>query len=173
APVADQVAQSFEKSLRNLRTGYVDGLVLHSPLRDGRQTLEAWRALESIANTGGARQIGISNCYSLDLLRSLCDAAAVAPAIVQNRFYRDTGYDSGIRAFCRDRGIVYQSFWTLTANPHLLADPVVAEIASRLDRTPAQVLFRYLTQQGVVPLTGTTSIEHMREDLAIFEFELD
>lgn len=173
APLEEQVAQSFEVSLKNLRTTYVDGLVLHSPLPDGEQTLAAWRALEAIADSGCARQLGISNCYSPELLAALYRSARVKPAVVQNRFFRETGYDAQIRAFCRERGIVYQSFWTLTANPHLLAAAALRGIAARRGRTPAQVLFRYLTQQDVVPLTGTTSAEHMREDLALFEFELD
>ena len=59
-----------------------------------------------------------------------------------------------------------------TAGHILLASAAIRTPASRLQRTPAQVFFRYLTQQGVVPLTGTTSVAHMREDLAIFEFEL-
>lgn len=173
ASIAEQVEQSFAVSLLNLRTDHLDGLVLHSPLRDEAATVQAWRALERIAVRGGARRIGISNCYSLELLRALHDAATFKPSIVQNRFYRKTGYDRAIRAFCREHGIVYQSFWTLTANPHLLADAVLRRIAARYRRTPQQVLFRYLTQQDVVPLTGTTSEQHMREDLAIFEFELD
>lgn len=172
APIGEQVGQSFAVSLENLQTTYVDGLVLHSPLPDAEQTLAAWQALEAIAEQGGTRQLGISNCYSPQLLEALYDAARVKPAVVQNRFFRQTGYDADIRAYCRARGIVYQSFWTLTANPHLLADVVLCAIASRRGKTPAQVLFRYLTQQDVVPLTGTTSAEHMREDLAIFEFEL-
>lgn len=172
AAVADQVAQSFERSLENLQTDYLDGLVLHSPLADRASTLEAWRALESIVERGGARAIGISNCYSLELLRSLYGPARIKPSIVQNRFHRATGYDRELRAFCRDRGIVYQSFWTLTANGHLLALPEMRAIAAGHGRTPAQVLFRYLTQQDVVPLTGTTNLEHMREDLSIFAFAL-
>lgn len=72
----------------------------------------------------------------------------------------------------RKYGITYQSFWTLTANPHLLASAAVAELAAKYQRTAAQVLDRYLSQSGVVPLTGTRSATHMREDLAIFEFEL-
>jgi diketogulonate reductase-like aldo/keto reductase len=96
----------------------------------------------------------------------------VKPAVVQNRFHREARYDVGIRSFCRARGIVYQSFWTLSANPHLLTAPALRAIAASHERTPAQILFRYLTQQHVVPLTGTTSIEHMREDLAIFTFTL-
>jgi diketogulonate reductase-like aldo/keto reductase len=167
-----QIAQSFATSLENLQTDYVDCLVLHSPLRSFAQTLAAWRAFETIAASGGARRLGISNCYSLDALESLFESANVKPAVVQNRFYRETGYDAGIRAFCRARGIVYQSFWTLTANPQLLASAAIRTIAARHARTPAQVLFRYLAQHDVVPLTGTTSTEHMREDLAIFEFAL-
>lgn len=173
APLGEQVQQSFEVSLENLQTAYLDGLVLHSPLADGEQTLAAWQALEAVAAHGGARQLGISNCYSLELLEALYRAARVKPAVVQNRFFRETRYDAEIRAFCREHGIVYQSFWTLTANPHLLAGALLQGIASRRGRTPVQALFRYLTQQDVVPLTGTTSAEHMREDLAIFDFELD
>lgn len=172
APIGEQVVQSFAASLENLRTDYLDGLVLHSPLEDAASTLEAWRALETIVARGGARQIGISNCYSLEFLRALDEAASVKPAIVQNRFYRETRYDQALRAYCRERGIVYQSFWTLTANPNLLGHSTIRGLAERHARTPAQVLFRYLTQQDVVPLTGTTSVAHMREDLAIFEFEL-
>jgi diketogulonate reductase-like aldo/keto reductase len=172
APIAAQVAQSFEVSQRNLGTSYVDSLVLHSPLATDAETLTAWRAFEAIAERGDARQLGISNCYSLKSLESLYRAARVKPAVVQNRFHKATGYDVGIRTFCRAHGIVYQSFWTLTANRHVLESAPIQTIASRHGRTPAQVLFRYLTQQGIVPLTGTTSIAHMREDLAIFAFTL-
>jgi diketogulonate reductase-like aldo/keto reductase len=173
APIAEQVEQSFAVSLANLGVAQLDGLVLHSPLRSRDATLAVWRALEGIVARGGARQIGISNCYSLELLRALYEAAAIKPAIVQNRFYRDTGYDKDLRAYCRERGIVYQSFWTLSANPQLLSHPTLRAIASRHARTPEQTLFRYLTQCDVVPLTGTRSERHMREALAILEFELD
>jgi len=92
--------------------------------------------------------------------------------VVQNRFHADTGYDREIRAFCRQHRLIYQSFWTLTANPHILAQTAVTSLASKHRRTPAQILFRYLTQIEVVPLTGTRSETHMREDLDVFEFEL-
>ncbi|MBX5461051.1 MAG: aldo/keto reductase [Steroidobacteraceae bacterium] len=172
ASIATQVEQSFAVSLRNLRTAYVDSLLLHSPYPREAHTVEAWRAMEGIVDRGGAKQIGISNCYSLRTLRALYDASRIKPAVLQNRFYAETDYDVALRAFCRERRIVYQSFWTLTANPHLLADETVRLLAMKHGRTPAQVLFRYLTQVDVVPLTGTTSEAHMREDLAIFEFEL-
>jgi diketogulonate reductase-like aldo/keto reductase len=172
APLAAQVAQSFQSSLRNLQTDYVDCLVLHSPMPSTQQLAEVWSALESVVESGGARQLGISNCYSLAYLEALHRSARIRPAVVQNRFYAETRYDREIRAFCRQHGIIYQSFWTLTANPHALAHEKIKAPARRHRRTPAQVLFRWLTQEGVVPLTGTTSEAHMREDLAIFDFEL-
>jgi len=172
APLPTQVQQSFAVSLRNLQTGYLDGLVLHGPLPTAAQTLEVWHAMESLVAGGGVRQLGVSNFYHLGALTALYDAARIKPRIVQNRFYADTGYDQDIRRFCRARRMVYQSFWTLSANPQVLAHAAVKAMASEHRRTPAQILFRYLTQRGVVPLTGTRSETHMREDLAIFEFEL-
>jgi diketogulonate reductase-like aldo/keto reductase len=172
ASLAQQVAQSFECSLRNLQTSYLDSLILHSPLADEAETLTAWRAMEGLVDAGHVRQLGLSNCYSLAQFQALHAAARVKPAVLQNRFYDKTGHDRELRAFCLAQGISYQSFWTLTANPHLLAHPVMAALAEAQGRTAAQVLYRYLTQRGVVPLTGTTSAQHMREDLAIFEFAL-
>ena len=172
APLAEQVRQSFAVSLRNLRTDYLDCLVLHSPLPSAGQTLEVWRTLESLVDAGGVRQLGISNCYRIEQLEALYQSARFKPAVIQNRFYAETGYDREIRAFCRQHGLIYQSFWTLTANPQVLAHRIVRELASKYRRTPAQILFRYLTQNGIVPLTGTRSETHMREDLGIFEFEL-
>ena len=172
APLPQQVHQSFAASLRNLRTNYLDCLILHSPLASPKQTQEAWRAMESLAAGGDVRQLGISNCYSLEQLKALFDSARIKPAVVQNRLYADTGYDREIRTYCKKRQIIYQSFWTLTANPHVLAHATIAVLARKYRRTRAQIFFRYLTQSGVVPLTGTRSEAHMREDLAIFDFEL-
>lgn len=170
--LAEQVAQSFETSRRNLRTDYLDCLVLHSPLPDEGQMSEVWQAMEHIVRQGGARQLGLSNCYRPEELARIYGATSVKPAVLQNRYYAKTHYDATIREFCLEHHIIYQSFWTLTANPEILAQETVQALASTYRRTPAQILFRYLTQIGIVPLTGTSSPEHMSEDLAIFAFEL-
>ncbi|QPK64700.1 aldo/keto reductase [Methylomonas sp. LL1] len=172
AVLAEQVSQSFQASLRNLQTDYLDCLVLHSPLADRQQLLEVWRAMEGIFQAGGAKQLGISNCYEPEVFKFLYQAATVKPAVIQNRFYADTDHDRDIRQFCRQQGVIYQSFWTLTANPKILADTVIQDLATTYQRSSAQIFFRYLTQIGIVPLTGTSSVDHMRADLAIFEFKL-
>ncbi len=172
SPLSIQVAQSFSSSQKNLGTHYVDSLVLHSPLSSMSQTIEVWRAMEAIYHQGGAKMLGISNCYRLEILQALCENSTIQPSVVQNRFYRDTFYDAELRQWCKHRGLIYQSFWTLTANPHILENSTTQKIAKKYDKTPAQVFFRFLTQLGVVPLTGTKSEVHMREDLGIFSFEL-
>jgi len=172
APLADQVVQSIAVSLLNLQTDYLDCVLLHSPMPTRAQTLSVWRTFETFVGAGQVRQLGISNCYDLSDLKFLFDSAGVKPAIIQNRFYADTHYDREIRAYCDDNHIIYQSFWTLSANPHLLEHHTVTTIASTHQRSTAQILFRFLTQLGVVPLTGTKSESHMRQDLDILDFEL-
>lgn len=172
APVDEQVRQSFEVSRKNLQTEYIDSLVLHSPLFPHSLLFKAWRSMEAIYNTGGAHQLGISNCYDINVMKQLYADAAVKPAVLQNRFYRDTDYDAVLRDWCSRNDIVYQSFWTLTANPHILASTTVRSIAENRHKTEAQIFFRYLTQVGIIPLTGTCSEHHMSEDLSIFDFEL-
>jgi diketogulonate reductase-like aldo/keto reductase len=172
AELGQQVEQSFQTSLANLKTDYLDCLVLHSPLADRSQLLTVWRAMEALCLQGGVRQLGISNCYDPALLAFLHGRSEIKPAVVQNRFYADTGYDREIRAFCLDHDMSYQSFWSLTANPGVLASAEIKKLAAKYRRSPAQVFFRYLHQIGIVPLTGTTSMQHMREDLAMLEFQL-
>jgi diketogulonate reductase-like aldo/keto reductase len=170
ASIAEQVEQSFAVSLRNLGVDTLDSLILHSPYPEDSDTLEAWGAMERLFDQGLVRQLGVSNCYEPKRFERLWRAARIKPAALQNRFHAKTQYDQALRAFCRDKNIVYQSFWTLTANPHILAAPAVTEIAEKYGRTSAQVFFHYLTQSGMACLTGTSSPEHMAQDLAIFDF---
>ena len=172
ASLSQQVAQSFEMSLRNLRTDYLDGLLLHSPYSADEDTLAVWRAMERLYDQGGVRQLGVSNFYDLPRLEALYRNARTKPAVIQNRFYAKTRYDRDIRAFCKKSGLVYQSFWTLTANPEVLAAPAMSELAAKHGRSPAQLFFRYLTQMDIVCLTGTSSKEHLQQDLSIFEIRL-
>jgi diketogulonate reductase-like aldo/keto reductase len=172
APLPQQITQSVAASLKHLQTDYLDCVLLHSPMPTMRQTLVAWRALETLIDAGVIRQLGVSNCYGLEELKVLNESARIKPAVVQNRFYADTNYDHDLRVYCDQQQIIYQSFWTLSANPQLLAHRTISTLASIHNRTAAQILFRYLAQIGVVPLTGTRSEIHMRQDLGIFDFAL-
>jgi diketogulonate reductase-like aldo/keto reductase len=170
ASLAEQISQSCQRSLQNLQVNVLDCLVLHSPLASFNETQLAWRAMELLQVSGLVKQLGISNCYDNAFFTKLYSQAEIKPAILQNRFYAETGYDQTLRQFCLEHNIIYQSFWTLTANPHVLSNVDLLAIAQKYQRSAAQVLFRYLTQIGIVPLTGTTSPVHMAEDLQVEDF---
>lgn len=172
ADLGKQIRQSLQTSLKNLKVDVIDSLVIHSPMPTMEETLEAWQVMEEFVDKGIVRQLGISNCYHFEFFKYLFEVSRIKPAVIQNRFYAQSGYDLDIRQFCLEHAVLYQSFWTLTANPHILASKEIWELANNYNRTPAQIFFRYLNQIGIVPLTGTTSLEHMHQDLEIFEFKL-
>ena len=174
APVERQVTQSFESSLSHLGTDYLDSYVLHGPSsRSGLRAADwqAWRAMEALAQAGKVRFLGISN-VSLEQLEALYAEAAIRPRFVQNRCYAKTGWDRAVRALCRAQGSVYQGFSLLTANRAELTSSVAQGIARRTGRPIAQVVFRFCQLLGILPLTGTTQLEHMRLDLSAAELEL-
>ncbi|KAK1063375.1 hypothetical protein LTR12_007432 [Friedmanniomyces endolithicus] len=137
----------------------------NSSISEQSQTLEAWQAMESFVPMH-VRTIGIANVYHLPILTALYEAASVKPTVIQNRFYRDTGYDKEIRAFCKDKGMTYQSFWTLTANPVLLRSHVVNHIATCVGVSRPVALYGLVLSLGNISiLDGTTNAEHMKDDL--------
>jgi len=167
ADLTTQVRQSFDSSLTHLRTTYVDSYVLHAPfqrrgLRDA--DWEVWAAMESLYESGKTKMIGISN-VTADQLTQLCEQANVKPMVVQNRCYATLGWDKEVRKICQTHGIIYQGFSLLTANRQVLADREIHSMAERLGAGPAQIIFRFAMQIGMLPLTGTTSRQHMKEDL--------
>jgi len=170
-PAADlttQVAQSMASSLEHLGTDHVDSYVLHGPASGHGWTeadAETWAAMVRERDAGRARRVGVSN-VSLRHLEQLEASGAELPVFVQNRCFARVGWDRDVRAFCAARHIVYQGFSLLTANPEVLGHPLVASIAARGRATRPQVVFRFALAVGMLPLTGTSSAEHMRQDLA-------
>lgn len=165
ASLSEQVAQSFEVSKSNLKSDYVDALILHTPLFPFAHLMAVWRAMERIYERGEAKALGISNCYDLNVLKRLYSEAEIKPSIVQNRFYEESDYDAHLREWCNAQHITYQSFWSLTANPHLLGSRTIMKLALKYRKSEAQIFFAYLISQGITPLSGTTSKAHMRDDL--------
>ena len=167
-----QVEKSFETSKKNLKTDFIDAYILHSPVYPGSKLQRVWQKMEEFYDKNEVGALGISNCYDLDVLVYLYNNAKVKPTIVQNRFYSQSGYDKEIRAFCNENGITYESFWSLTANPNILASEVLRNLALKYERGVAEIFYRFLNHINITPLNGTTSTKHMIEDLKISEFEL-
>ena len=168
ASLAVQVAQSMASSLEHLGTDYVDSYVLHGPSSGYDWTeadSEVWEAMRKERDAHRTRFLGVSN-VSLRHLEQMEAAQSELPACVQNRCFARLGWDRDVRQFCRERQIVYQGFSLLTANPEALHDPLVNDLAARAQATPAQIVFAFARAIGILPLTGTSDPEHMKQDLA-------
>lgn len=167
ADYSTQVRQSFQSSLEHLQVDYVDSYLLHGPsVRFGltQDDWQVWQEMEAIHQEGRITHLGVSN-VSMEQLKTLFEGAKVNPTFVQNRCFAKQGWDKDVRVFCKENGIIYQGFSLLTANPFVL--PAVQQIADKAGKTPAQILFRFSMHLGMLPLTGTTSRIHMKEDLAL------
>lgn len=168
APLADKVHQSVQSSLANFtidgQEAYLDSIVLHSPMDTIQETITVWKALETYT-PHKIRNLGISNT-TFPVLQTLFNDMSVKPAVVQNRFHNRTGYETELRAFCREHQIVFQSYWTISANRHLLQCSPAREVAQKAG--VGAVAAYYSMVLGLEELTildGTTSEPHMKEDL--------
>ncbi len=169
-----QVKQSFASSLEHLHTDYLDSYVLHGPTSArglGAADWEIWHAMENLQQQGLVKLLGVSN-VDLEQLRAICERSKVRPTFVQNRCYARRGWDSEIRAYCRENQLVYQGFSLLTANQEIFRNPLFIELVKEKGCSPAQAIFRFALSVGLLPLTGTTNPEHMSEDLESVKFVL-
>ena len=174
ADIGTQVLESFQSSCQHLGVTMIDSYVLHGPWAGqgwSAQDRAAWAAMEGLHRDGSARLLGISN-VSLQQLELLCGEARIKPAMVQNRCYARTGWDAAVRALCAQHDITYQGFSLLTANTRELVQAPVRELAGRLHATVPQVVFAFARAVGMIALTGTSDVQHMREDLAAGGFAL-
>jgi diketogulonate reductase-like aldo/keto reductase len=161
-------------SLEHLGTDHVDSYVLHGPSSGDGWTdadSEVWEAMRKERDACRTRLLGVSN-VSLWHLEQMTEIHSEAPAFVQNRSYARLGWDREVRLFCSERKIRYQGFSLLTANAEVLRHPVVTGLAARANATPAQVVFAFARAVGMLPLTGTSDAEHMKQDLVSSGLEL-
>ncbi len=165
----EQALRAFDESLRRLDLDYVDLYLIHWPVESER--LDTWRALESIREAGRCRSIGVSN-YMVRHLEELLDHSEVLPAVNQielhpwNYASRKATVD-----LCRRKGILVEAYSPLTKG-RMLRDRQLDEIATAHEKTPAQVLLRWGIQHGFVEIPKSSRSERIRENVAIFDFEL-
>lgn len=171
ADIATQVMQSFESSLEHLGVDYLDSYVLHGPCwRVGLAPADqaAWETMVKLKSEGRVRALGVSN-VTLEQLAEF----SPEPTFVQNRCFAHTGWDQKIRSYCQAKEIAYQGFSLLTANLREIRSPEVVQMARDFGLTLPQLVFRFAIEKGILPLTGTTNSEHMKEDLEVLDLTLN
>ena len=167
----DDARRSFEATLRELGTDYVDLFLIHWPLPtlyDG-DFVSTWTTLEGFKADGRARSIGVSN-FEIHHLKELAPKTATVPAVNQIEVHPYFTNDA-VRAYGVEHRIVTQG-WSPIARGAVLRDPVVIRIAEAAGVHPAQVVLRWHIERGDVVFPKSNQPERMRENFEIFDFEL-
>jgi 2,5-diketo-D-gluconate reductase A len=167
----DDARRAFDETLAALGTDHVDLFLIHWPLptRYDGDYVSTWNTLIEFQANGRTRSIGVSN-FQVDHLARLARETTVVPAVNQIEAHPYFGNEE-VRAADASAGIRTEA-WAPIARGEVLDDPVVTGIASRFERTPSQVVLRWHVQRGDIVFPKTTRVERMRENFAIFDFEL-
>jgi alcohol dehydrogenase (NADP+) len=182
----ERVEPAFHASLERLRLNYLDLYLIHTPFafqpgdeQDPRDQngnviydrdvtlLDTWRAMESLVDHGKCRAIGLSDVGLKELL-PIYESARIKPAVVQVESHPYLP-ETELLEFCKEKDIVFLAFAPLGhgMKPGLIEDPVISAIATRVGKTPAQVLLAWAVQRGTALLTTPKSAARARENFEI------
>ncbi|WP_010459022.1 aldo/keto reductase [Pseudomonas mandelii] len=182
----ERVAPAFEASCRRLQVDYIDCYLIHTPFAfqpgdnqdprdeeghviydDGVTLIETWRALERLVDEGRCKSIGLSD-ITLEKLREIVEVARIKPAVVQIEAHPYLP-EWELLEFCKEHGIIVLAFAPLGhgMEPNVLEEPVITQIAQRVQKTPAQVALAWSVQRGVAFLTTSATPSHIRENFDI------
>ncbi len=166
----DSTLAAFEASLDRLGLDHVDLYLIHWPVPSEGRFVDTWRAFERIYEEEGARTIGVSN-FRIEDLERLEAEADTRPTVNQVELHPSL-QQADLRAFHAEQRIATEA-WSPLAQGGLLDDETIAAIAERHERTPAQVILRWHLQLGNVVIPKSVTPERIRENIEVFDFELD
>lgn len=160
--------QATRRNLYELGLEYADLVLIHRPpARGAGESL--WRDLIRAKKSGLTKDIGVSN-YATDQMQELINKTGETPSVNQIE-WSPFGYSKNMFDFCKHQGIVIQAYSPLT-HGQLLGHGVLDDIADTYGKTPAQILIRWNLQFGTVPIVKANRIEHLHENLDVFDFNI-
>ena len=167
----DEIRRAFEQTLSALDCGHVDLFLIHWPLptREGSDFLAGGKLREEFAADGRARSIGVSNFQPAHLERLTAEANTV-PAVNQIEVHPYL-QNAAVREYGAEHGIATEA-WSPIAQGEVLDDATLTGIAGSVGRTPAQVVLRWHIQHGNIVFPKSTTPERVRENFALFDFDL-
>lgn len=164
----EKAGASIDKSLRKLRTDYIDLLLIHQPFSDYTGT---WRAMEKAVREGKVRAIGLSNFYP-DRFVDMAEYAEIKPAVNQlltNVFSQQWDAEAEMKPY----GTRLMAWGPLAQGASDLQDnPVLKSLSEKYGKTPQQVALRYLLQRDIIAIPKSTHVERMKQNLDVFDFAL-
>ena len=160
----------IQESLFRMGLDYFDLYLIHWPLPKRGLYVEAWKAMVTAQKLGLIRSIGVSN-FEPEHLDKIIDETGVTPAINQIEIHPYWVQERMEKAN-QERGILTEAWSPLGRGSDALKEAVITELAEKYGKTSAQVILRWHAQRGIIPIPKSRNIQHQRENLAIFDFEL-
>lgn len=167
----EQCKAGIDATLERLGLDYVDLLLFHQPYGD---YVDGWRAMEEAVRAGKVRSIGLSN-FPARKIEQIMEVAQIKPAALQvelNPYWNQHALKAELAKIGLG-DIVYEGWYPFGhGDAKLLAEPVIAKIAEAHGKTVAQVILRWMLQEGVVTFPKTTNPQHVLDNIDVFDFEL-
>ena len=165
------VALNDGHEIPQLGFDYVDLFLIHWPLPTlDVDYVDTWRVFEELQRDGRARSIGVSN-FQVAHLERLAAETDVTPAVNQIEIH-PYFLNEEVRRYGEDHGIRTEA-WSPIAQGAVLDDPVITEIAGRVERTPAQVVLRWHIQRDSIVFPKSSTPSRIEENFELFDFALD
>lgn len=171
----EKTMKSFEQSLLRLGTEYLDLFLIHWPRPDletknwEKLVQESWKALEDLYQQGKIKSIGVSNFlpHHLEVLK---ETAQVLPMVDQLELHVGYMQEAAVQ-YCKENGIQVQA-WSPLGRRRVLEEPMVLQMAQKYGVSPAQLLLKFLLQQGIAVIPKASSFERMKQNLVDLKFEI-
>ena len=166
----DSALAAFDASARRLRRQPVDLYLIHWPRPRAGLYVETWKALVRLKQEGRIRSIGVSN-FNRDHLERIIGETGVAPAVNQIELHPRFQQEA-LRAYHEAHGIRTES-WSPLGRATALADSVIAGVAARHGKTPAQAVIRWHLDSGLIVIPKSVRPDRLKENFCVFDFRLD
>ncbi len=166
----EDALRACDESLEKLDCEYIDLYLIHWPLPMEGKFTPAWKALEKLYDSKRVRAIGVSN-FKPHHLEEVLKGAAMVPAVNQIELH-PLFQQKATRAYCVEHGIAVESYSPLMQAGEALEHPVIANLAQKYGKSPAQVILRWHVQSGFIVIPKSVKPERIRENIALFDFEL-
>jgi diketogulonate reductase-like aldo/keto reductase len=166
----ERTIAAYEYSLARLGLDKVDLYLIHWPATEARR--ESWRAMEEMYREEKVRNIGVSN-FSIDDLEDLRGQAHMVPAVNQIEFHPLNYHEQlPLINYCKDHGVIVEAYSPLSRGG-VGEQRLFEKIGRKYDKSAAQVVLRWCIQHSTVPIPKSAQVAHIRENFAVFDFELD
>lgn len=166
----DTTLKAFDASLERLGVDYVDLYLIHWPVPKAGRFVDTWRAFEKLYADGRVRAIGVSN-FKPAHLDTLLETAKVVPAVNQIELHPHLTQEE-TRAYCDEHGIRVESYSPIMHGGKVLENELIASLAKKYGKTPAQVTLRWHIQHGLIAIPKSVTPARIKENVDIFDFEL-